>query len=53
MHALEVAKHNMVLPTDQNGSFRIKGKVADLGKHRIDLYKGSTESLLKVMVTIE
>ena len=28
--------HEMVLPADQIGSFRIKGKVADLGQHRVD-----------------
>jgi len=42
MHAHEVAWHKMVLPMDQNGSFQIKGKVADLGKHIVDLYEGST-----------
>ena len=44
MHAHEVARHEMVLPTDQKvGGFRIKGKVAYLGKHGVDLYEGSTK----------
>ena len=41
MHAHEV--HEMVLPADQIGSFRIKGKVADLGQHKVDQVKGSTK----------
>jgi len=42
MHAHEVTRHKMVLPMDQNDSFQIKGKVADLGQHRVDLCEGST-----------
>ena len=41
MHAHEV--HEMVLPADQIGSFRIKGKIADLGQHKVDQVKGSTK----------
>ena len=33
----------MVLPTDHHGGFRIKGKVADLGQHGVNLYEGSTK----------
>ena len=36
MHAHEVVRHEMVLPMDQNGSFLVNGKVADLGKHRVN-----------------
>ena len=43
MHAHKVARHDMVLSTDQNGSSRSKGKVKDLGQHRVDLYEGSTK----------
>ena len=41
MHAHEV--HEMVLPADQISSFRIKGKVADLGQHKFDQIKGLTK----------
>ena len=43
MHAPEVARHEMGFPTDQIGSFQIKGKVADLGQHRVDPDGGSTK----------
>ena len=36
MRAREVARHEIVLPTDQNGSFLINGNVLDLGQHRGD-----------------
>jgi len=42
MHAHEVVSYEMVLPMDQNGSFLIIGKVADLGQHRVDQVEGST-----------
>ena len=43
MHAHEVVMHEMVLPMDQNGSFWIKSKVADLGQHRVNQVEGSTK----------
>ena len=44
VHAHEVARHEMVLPTDQKvGGLRSKGKVADLGQHGVDLFEGSTK----------
>ena len=43
MHAHEVVSYEMVLSMDQNGSFLIKGKVADLGQHRVDQIEGSTK----------
>ena len=43
MHAYEVARYEMVLPTDQNGSFRVKGKVADLEQHRVGQVERQTK----------
>ena len=44
MHAHEVARYEMVLSTDQKvGGFRIKGKVTDLGQHRVNQVEGSTK----------
>ena len=36
MHAQEVARHEIVLPMDQNGSFLVNGKVTDIGQHRVN-----------------
>ena len=43
MHAHEAARHGMVLPMDQNGSFLVNGKVPDLGQHRGNQVIGLTK----------
>ena len=43
MHAYEVVRHEMVWPMDQNCSFQIKGKVVDLGQHRVNQVEGLTK----------
>ena len=43
MHAHEVARHEIVLPMDQNGSFLGNGKVAHLGQHRVYQVGGLTK----------
>jgi len=43
MHAHEVARHEIVLPMDQNGSLLVNGKVADLGQHRVNQVEGLTK----------
>ena len=42
MHAHKVARHEMVLPMDQNGSFRIKGNIVDR-QHRVNQVEWSTK----------
>ena len=43
MHAHEVARHEIVLTMNQNGSLRVNGKVAYLGQHRVHQAEGLTK----------
>ena len=43
MHAHKVARHEMVLPMDQNDSSLVSGKVADFGQHRVNQGEGLTK----------
>ena len=43
MRAHKVARHEMVLPMDQNGSFLVNGEVANFRQHRVNQGEGLTQ----------
>ena len=43
VNARKVARHEMVLPMDQNGSFLVNGKATDFRQHRVNQGEGLTK----------